>query len=109
MDPADSMTLLEGGPAGITLQRTVGSVPPRCRERYHLVTRNQVNPPAPSVCEYAHHVTRFEDASSAMTPRRSRRKNMSLAEQLDNDLPELPNENDLVFKKTLFGTFQFMG
>jgi hypothetical protein len=44
-----------------------------------------------------------------MTPRRSRRKNMSLAEQLDNDLPELPNENDLVFKKTLFGTFQFMG
>ncbi len=27
---------------------------------------NQVNPPAPSVYEYAHRVTRFEDASSAI-------------------------------------------
>jgi hypothetical protein len=34
---------------------------------------------------------------------------MSLAEQLDDDLRGLPNENDLVLKKTLFGTFQFMG
>jgi len=30
-----------------------------------------LNPPAPSVCEYAHPVTPFDDTSSAITPRRS--------------------------------------